>query len=203
MSKDVYHEKSLTGGMHPVVIIIENFYTNVMETRDFALKCDFNVEGNFPGMRTESFATTHIRDHFQSWLEPYGHTITHFPINKESYNGAFQLTTSRDRSWVHVDNHNNWAGVLYMTPDAPVSGGTGFYTYKGDRDIGANSQDMTKWELVDNVGNVFNRLILFNSHMFHSSMDYFGTCKEDGRLTQVFFFSTKKNDCEPKIDIKE
>ena len=90
-----------------------------------------------------------------------------------------------------------------MTPDAHVSGGTGFYTYKGDRDIGANSQDMTKWELVDNVGNVFNRLILFNSHMFHSSMDYFGTCKEDGRLTQVFFFSTKKNDCEPKIDIKE
>ena len=25
------------------------------------------------------------------------------------------------------------------------------------------SQDMTKWQLVDQVGNVFNRLVIFNS----------------------------------------
>ena len=33
------------------------------------------------------------------------------------------------------------------------------------------SQDLTKWENVDKVGNVFNRLILFNSNRFHMSMD--------------------------------
>jgi hypothetical protein len=54
------------------------------------------------------------------------------------------------------------------------------------------SQDMTKWQLVDKVGNVFNRLILFNSNRFHMSMDYFGDSKENGRLFQVFFFSTEK-----------
>ena len=57
------------------------------------------------------------------------------------------------------------------------------------------SQDITKWELVDKVGNIFNRLIIFNAHHFHSSMDYFGTTKEDGRLFQVFFFSTEKQQC--------
>ena len=53
------------------------------------------------------------------------------------------------------------------------------------------SQDMTKWKLVDRIGNIFNRLILFNSNRFHMSMDYFGDKKENGRLFQVFFFSTE------------
>ena len=57
--------------------------------------------------------------------------------------------------------------------------------------INNHSQDYTKWELVDQVGNIFNRLVLFNSNRFHASMDYFGTCKDDGRLFQVFFFSTE------------
>ena len=55
-----------------------------------------------------------------------------------------------------------------------------------------HSQDYTKWELVDKVGNVFNRLVLFNSKQYHASMDYFGANKENGRLYQVFFFSTER-----------
>ena len=54
------------------------------------------------------------------------------------------------------------------------------------------SQDLTKWEQVDKVGNIFNRLILFDSKRFHMSMDYFGDSKENGRLFQVFFFSTER-----------
>jgi hypothetical protein len=54
------------------------------------------------------------------------------------------------------------------------------------------SQDLTKWKEVDRVGNVFNRLILFNSNRFHMSMDYFGDSKENGRFFQVFFFSTER-----------
>ena len=92
-----------------------------------------------------------------------------------------------------------------MTPDAPVRSGTAFYklydgtTCKTDmelldnkKEIDAWSQDVTKWEEVDKVGNVFNRLILFNSNRFHMSMDYFGDTKENGRLFQVFFFSTER-----------
>jgi hypothetical protein len=37
-----------------------------------------------------------------------------------------------------------------------------------------SSQDMTKWALTDMVGNVFNRLVLFNATNFHMSMDYSG-----------------------------
>jgi hypothetical protein len=54
------------------------------------------------------------------------------------------------------------------------------------------SQDLTKWELVDQVGNVFNRLVLFDANRYHMSMDYFGDSSSNGRLFQVFFFSTER-----------
>jgi hypothetical protein len=194
------------------LIVINNFYANSIETRDYVLTQEFKVRGNYPGQRTQSFANQHLKDIIQEYVLPYGGKITDFPMPNETnkdnnniYNGSFQYTTSRDRSWVHIDGVNNWAGVLFMTPDAPLSGGTAFYKFydgtscKQDMEILDNktetdkfSQDLTKWQMVDNVGNVFNRLILFNSNRFHMSQDYFGDSKENGRLFQVFFFSTEK-----------
>jgi len=194
------------------LIIIDNFYNNAMETREYILTQDFKVHGNYPGHRTRSFATNELKNLIQEYVFPFGGKITEFPMPNETnindnsiYNGAFQYTTSRDRSWVHIDGYNNWAGVLFMTPDAPLSSGTGFYRFidgtscekdmvliNSKEDIDRYSQDMTKWELVDKVGNVFNRLILFDSKRFHMSLDYFGDTKENGRLFQVFFFSTER-----------
>lgn len=194
------------------LIVIDNFYNNAMETREYILSQEFSVKGNYPGKRTISYANEHLKDIIQKYVEPFGGKITDFPIPKEDesdatgiYNGSFQYTTSRDRSWVHIDGHNNWAGVLYLTPDAPLTSGTAFYqlydgtTCKQDMELFGNkdetdkwSQDLTKWKEVDRVGNIFNRLILFNSNRFHMSMDYFGDTKENGRLFQVFFFSTEK-----------
>ena len=54
-----------------------------------------------------------------------------------------------------------------------------------------HSQDFTQWEVVDRIGNIFNRLILFNSKQFHMSVDYFGLNKFDARLFQVFFFNVE------------
>lgn len=195
------------------LIVIDNFYKNPHETRKYILSQEFSVRGNYPGQRTASYATQHLKDIIQGYVMPFGGKITDFPIPDENnnksnaniYNGSFQYTTSRDRSWVHIDGFNNWGGVLYMTPNAPLSSGTAFYKFNDgaecqrDQDILENktdtdtySQDMTKWQLVDRAGNVFNRLILFNSKRFHMSMDYFGDSKENGRLFQVFFFSTEK-----------
>ena len=194
------------------LIVIDNFYVNATDTRDYVLTQEFKVRGNYPGQRTRSFANQHLKDIIQEYVLPYGGKITEFSMpnetnidNNDIYNGAFQYTTSRDRSWVHIDGVNNWAGVLYMTPNAPITSGTGFYKFydgamcKQDMDILDNksetdkfSQDMTKWKMVDSVGNVFNRLILFNSNRFHMSQDYFGDSKENARLFQVFFFSTER-----------
>lgn len=194
------------------LIVIDNFYNNALETRNFILSQPFTVKGNYPGQRTVSYATEHLKTAIQNYIAPFAGKITEFPMPtgdksdaKDIYNGAFQYTTSRDRSWVHVDAWNNWAGVVFMTPDAPLSAGTAFYRFhdgtlteddnkllNNKKETDASSQDLTKWDLVDRVGNVFNRLILFDSHRYHMSMDYFGDCKENARLFQVFFFSTER-----------
>jgi hypothetical protein len=194
------------------LIVIDNFYNNAMETRNYIMTQDFKVRGNYPGQRTCSFATEHLKNIIQNYVMPFGGKITDFPMPNETnklenniYNGSFQYTTSKDRSWVHIDGFNNWAGVVYLTPDAPLSAGTAFYKFKdgatckrdmeilnNETDMNNSSQDLTKWEQVDKVGNIFNRLILFNSNRYHMSLDYFGNSLKDGRLFQVFFFSTEK-----------
>ena len=192
-------------------MIIDNFYTNALETRKYILTQEFKVRGNYPGQRTTSRANNHLKEMIEGYIQHFAGKIVDWRMpaegddNSSIYNGAFQYTTSRDRTWIHNDGWNNWAGVLYLTPNAPVNSGTGIYRFKdgtcnvdeaeargNKKIIDENSQDYTKWELVDKVGNVFNRLVLFNSKQYHASMDYFGTNKENGRLFQVFFFSTER-----------
>jgi hypothetical protein len=187
------------------LLIIDNFYNNPMETRNYILTQEFTVKGNYPGQRTISYANSHLKEMIQGYIKHFAGNITEWSEGGNSYNGSFQYTTSRNRTWIHTDHYNNWAGVLYMTPNAPVTSGTGIYRFKDgtrfeeEKKIRDNtkliddlSQDYTKWEIVDVVGNIFNRLVLFNSKQFHASLDYFGTNKENGRLFQVFFFSTEK-----------
>jgi hypothetical protein len=92
-----------------------------------------------------------------------------------------------------------YAGVLYLTPDAPPNAGTSLYRsrhtkkmkYSDDEyhNVFRNGHlDDTDFEVVDTIGNVYNRLILFDAKCLHAGINYFGTCKEDGRLFQLFFF---------------
>ena len=189
------------------LLVIDNFYNNPYETREHILQQPFDVKGNYPGSRTVSYATTEIRDIIQDHIRHFAGKITQWPMEKDdnNYNGCYQYATSRDRTWIHNDGFNNWAGVLFLTPNAPISSGTGIYRFidgtstkqeaeaRGNLEmINESSQDYTKWTLVDRIGNVFNRLVLFEARHFHASMDYFGTNKENGRLFQTFFFSTEK-----------
>lgn len=188
------------------VICIDNFYSDVDDVRAMALNMEFGVRGNYPGQRTEPVYNEEVKNIIGSIIRPHAGEITMW---ESEYTGAFQYTTAADRSWVHADQTTSWAGVLYLTPDAPLSGGTGLFRHKATGldmapkkenglydmdildDIYRDSQDMTKWEMTNFVGNVYNRLILYRGDIFHTSLDYFGRGKEDGRLFQTFFFDTQ------------
>ena len=187
-------------------LVIDNFYSNPDDTRKFILTQEFKIRGNYPGKITISFADENTRDCIQKYISAFAGKIIRFEMGNDNtnYNGSFQYTTSRDRSWIHTDSWNNWAAVLYLTPNAPESSGTGLYKYKDGTkssdnlskqkidEIDEDNQDLTKWTLVDRIGNVYNRMVIFNAKQYHCSLDYFGTNKENGRLFQVFFFSTEK-----------
>ena len=189
------------------LIIVDNFYNNVDQVRQFALQQDFNVDGNYPGHRTKSFMNQSVADYISSIV---GAEMDWDSENfEESYSGAFQYTTQNDRTWIHADGWNTWAGVCYLTPNAPVSGGTGIFRHKetglsttprledGSRNeelldkIYEDARDYTKWDQTAMVGNVYNRLVLYKGDLFHASLDYFGKNLHDGRLFQTFFFNTK------------
>jgi hypothetical protein len=179
------------------MIVIDDFYNNPDEVRNFALSQEFDVTGNWPGSRTKTFINESTKETIQKILQDVSGNVTDWQAN-DGYTGSFQLTTSMDRSWIHADSYNTWAGVLYLTPDAPLSGGTGIFRYKktgsmmeDGTDLSGVTQDMTKWELVDRVGNIYNRLVLYRGNNYHMSLDYFGKDKEDGRLFQLFFITTE------------
>ena len=187
--------------------IIDNFYDDVDSVREFALNQEYSVPGNYPGRRTKSFLNDSMKNTIESVVSPFYGKVTYW--SEEQYTGAYQYTTSRDRSWIHADQTTTWAGVCYLTPDAPLSAGTGIFKHKPTGlvmaprnpdgsyntellgQINQDSQDMTKWDLVDRLANVYNRMVLYRGDLFHQSLDYFGTNKENGRLFQTFFFSTE------------
>ena len=47
------------------LIIIDNFYSNAEDVRDYILTQEFSVKGNYPGRRTKSFATTELKEIIQ------------------------------------------------------------------------------------------------------------------------------------------
>ena len=183
------------------LIVIDNFYENPMEVRNFALKQEYVEEPYYPGKRSKSYACQEHKERFQKILEPFVGKIKNFPFDTD--NGKFQYSTSNDHSWIHYDNINmEYAAIIYLTPDAPVESGTSFYQFMDGTmnaheckfmksDFGKYDKDMTKWKLVDKVGNVFNRLVIFDSSRYHTAVDYFGSDIYNGRLYQVFFFSTE------------
>lgn len=179
------------------VIILDNIYDNPDEVRKMALGMDFNIVGNFPGKRTLPYINDDIRYKIEQAVKSQ---IINWG-DKTSYSAAFQSCTAHSiKTWVHSDQFNNWAGVLYLTPKAPVNSGTVFFRHKAsgvDREI-----DMPKdviwdgrvpeqWEMTDRVANKYNRLVLYDATLFHCSESYFGEDLETGRLFQTFFFSTK------------
>lgn len=179
--------------MNLELLIIDNFYSNPDAVRQFALSQPFDVTGNYPGARTKPYLPQDVKNAIQHWMNPVGQITEWF--ESIGYTGAFQFTTANDRTWIHSDHYNTWAGVCYLTPDAPFTGGTGLYRHKSTGEFRRSTTDhegydYTKWDLFDRIGNKYNRLILYRADLFHASLDYFGDNLVNGRLFQTFFFNT-------------
>jgi hypothetical protein len=178
------------------VYVVDDFYANPDKVRDLALSCNYEPSDWYKGNRsTIRFLTDEIKQSFESIL---GHKI----VKWEDYgmNGRFQYCVPQDPLVYHVDGQT-WAAIIYLTPNAPYDTGTSLYAHKasGCRDINeSNSKsvncfaggffDSTKFEEVDMIGNIYNRLIIFNAKSFHAATKYFGQNKYDSRLFHIFFF---------------
>ena len=182
----------------PGVVVVDNFLSNPDEVRGFALAQQYEDGSNFyKGRRTHrQFLSDELKCEFQDLL---GRKITSW--EDQGMNGRFQFCTPQDPLVYHQDLQE-YAGVLYLTPDAPLGTGTSFYRSKltglttptGEAEVNSTFSggfyDSTKFDLVDTIGNVYNRLVLFHSKQIHAATCYFGQGIKDSRLFQIFFFGT-------------
>ena len=183
--------------------IVDNFYDNPDEIRKFALEQEFDEGGfgrGFIGRRTkQQFLFPNLKEKFEKIM---GRKITAW--QEHGMNGRFQIAWSGEPLVYHCDSQK-WGGMLYLTPNAPYQCGTTLYAHKQTRARtyyeegwdaawsnipGECHLDGTPWEPVDVLGNVYNRLVIFDASCIHSASEYFGTTKENARLWQMFFFDT-------------
>ena len=189
----------------PTVWVVDDFYDDPHAVREFALKQNF-IEGGigrgFIGRRTEKqFLWPGLKESFESII---GQKITKWEEHYEC--GKFQGSIAGEPLVWHCDSQK-WGGMLYLTPDAPYQCGTTLYAHKKTRARSYHEDgwdaawlhhrypgdphlDGTHFEPVDVIGNVFNRLMIFDASCIHSASEYFGGVLENGRLWQMFFFDT-------------
>lgn len=183
-----------------MALVIDNFITNPLETREYALSLPFTTYGNYPGKRTLGYAQESWIPYLEKYL-PSDEKITWFDTHPFSYNGSFQVCGKSDgNSWIHRDT-TDWAAVLFLTPDAPIDSGLTLYRHKRTKALGMQSvggdeaenevADLDAWEIDCTIGNVFNRLVMFRGDKFHKASVYFGNSSETSRLFQLHFFNTR------------
>jgi hypothetical protein len=195
--------------MKAQLIIIDDFYSDPDDVVNWAKTLEFTKgNGNHPGWRTLQITeNTAVKNYIQNLVRPFGGEITMWDWHP---NGTFSKTNVSDINWVHADCHNTWAGVVYLTKDAPLNSGTSIFKHKSTglmsaprlengelneellNTIHKDGQDKTKWESIEVTSNVYNRLVMYRGDLFHTATNYFGSDYEnDCRFFQTFFFNTE------------
>jgi tetratricopeptide (TPR) repeat protein len=179
--------------------IVDNFYRDPDAVRAFALEQEYEPSGPgkpYIGSRTyKQFLFPGLQEEFEYIM---GRKIEAW--ESHGMNGRFQFNVEGEPLVYHADLQR-WAAMLYLTPNAPYETGTMTHALKGT-DIrhsshpefgrcfrpGSRNLDKTPFEDVDIIGNVYNRLVIFNAGYLHSACGYFGWNQQNSRLWQMFFF---------------
>ncbi|WP_375790676.1 DUF6445 family protein [Bradyrhizobium sp. vgs-9] len=200
--------------MKSKLIVVDDFYAHPERIRDRALSSAYaNIEAtDYPGYASKMrLDATQLRQRFGELI---GADLN---VDNARFTwGNFRFITAETgaRAKVHADVAVDWAGMVYLTPDALPGAGTGFFRHKATgfegppsnrqaRALGfANAQefddqvirrdkgDLDKWECTMAIEPRYNRLILFRgSEFYHAPLGGMGHDPETARLTHIFFFN--------------
>jgi hypothetical protein len=194
------------------VVVADDFYEDPDAVRNLALAQHYEGDIRYhKGQRTSKrFLSEEIRTTFERLL------ALRIPMEnwlKHGYNGVFQWCGAQDPLVYHSD-HQRWAGAVHLSPHLPPTCGNRFWRSKEtklraaptqldalryrttaedleQRTYGGKLLDEAGWELIDHVGAVYNRLVLWNARLIHSAAAYEGIKLDDSRLVQLFFFDSE------------
>lgn len=202
--------------IHFPTTVIDNFFDApddvVKMAKSDKIEWRPHESGNWPGYRSQPI---HLLDEeFWAWMQKK--YFTSFWTNDEMNNQhiRFEATSFFQRipsqykhGWIHSDFPDMHTTIIYLTPDAHPKSGTSLYKpinmntqcqftdikqkyYRGEITIDEQQpyQDKHNAGFIEDCffANKYNRMIGFDSHIWHGVKD-FGTDTQDDRLTIVTF----------------
>ncbi|MEV8327650.1 DUF6445 family protein [Kitasatospora sp. NPDC056731] len=196
------------------LIIVDDFYADPDKVRTRALSTDYAdiTPTDYPGLQSRySLRTDALARAFNELVQA---RICSDPA-RFTWGGFRCVTEASGRGTkVHADIAIDWAAMVYLTPDAPMEAGTGFFRHRetgveapptdrqaralgfrdasdfDDKVVRRDMADLSKWEQTGWVGPVYNRLVLFRgSEVYHAPLAGCGSDAATGRLTHNFFFN--------------
>lgn len=196
------------------IIVIDDFYSNPDEIREFALNESYPepTDGyTYPGKNSEG-------GYYPESLHQKFESILNRKLTPAQPNGYFRLSLETDtyRQDVHVDPVWEFGAVCYLNPPERVidEGGTSFWVHNKThtetcprtddeaKHLGYSSAKEAWWTTVYGEGldrskwtryllspMKYNRIVIFKTNLWHSHNYNFGTNLQNGRLVQLFFFN--------------
>jgi hypothetical protein len=202
--------------LYPVTVV-ENFYENPDAIRKFALKQKYtfcheiqNVKYVYPGCRTKDLfdLDSDLHEKICKKLVSVFHNAEH-DYMRWALSTSFQSVGDEyNQGVIHTDHNTIFAGVLYLTPDAPLNSGTSLFktnkTFDEKKYLRALDDNDAKFKAgkikmdtgyhsmfdeIVRVNNVYNTLIIYEGRHYHAANQFFGKTLKDSRLAQVFFIN--------------
>ncbi len=133
----------------PTAVVVDNFFQDPDGVRAFALGQEFQENKAYhKGQRTrERFLWPGVKEKFEALL---GARINLW--DAEGFNGVFQWCKAGDQVVFHSDQQQ-WAAVVYLTPDAPPQAGTTLYRSRATkgRTVGESVALSGRWPAYSSV----------------------------------------------------
>lgn len=202
--------------LYPVTVI-ENFYENPDAIRKFALAQKYvfchdrqNLEYVYPGSRTKDLFDLNpiLHEKICKKLVSVFHNAEHDTMRWVISTSFQSVSAEYNQGVIHTDHNTVFAGVLYLTPDAPLNSGTSLFKpnknfddEKYQRALELNDEKFKAGEIkmstdyhnmfdeVVRVNNVYNTLIIYEGAHYHAANQFFGKSMQNSRLAQVFFIN--------------
>ena len=204
-------------------VCVDNFFNNPDLIREFALNQEyFPTDGRYPGERTSNMWQINktLSDYLFAKIFSVYFPVRGYQIKFEKADITFQKIKSfsdienswKNTGWIHTDNDYSLAGLVYLTPNFNMNGGTSLFNLKKEFSDIHSDYEMTpmknklysgtkisddeyknalekynsKFEEKTEFKNIYNRLIAYDGHEYHGAKSFYNNTGDE-RLTLVFF----------------
>ena len=220
-------------------VCVDNFFENPNLIRNFGLSLPKkpSIDGLSPGIKSEYLHTidrnlnTLILLKILSVYFDLRYESVEWEESRISFQQIKKFSKNKNRilnkGWIHQDNKDSLAGIIYLSPDIDPGSGTSLYNLKEDkkedfityakhnyRDMLYSGEKIDKNSYIKSwkkhnekfiektrFQNIFNRMICYDSSEFHSANNYFS--QNEDRLTIAFFLNNIKVRQNPLSRVKD